>query len=111
MKSMIALNHLRRTSSELTTSNQKALYAATQSLDAIVKIECKRHPHRRIAVVNHDHLEQAIYNLIENRSSSAFSMLKMHLAKWLATLASILWAIASKAKRQFNHTSNHHCTS
>ena len=113
---LIALNHLMRNSSELTTSNQKALYAATheaerckhllndlldmsrgkeagiklslqsvdvlpvleaaarkatQCLDAIVDIECKLKPQQRIAMVDHDHLEQVIYNLVENSSKYA----------------------------------------
>lgn len=113
---LIALNHLMRNSSELTTSNQKALYAATheaerckhllndlldmsrgkeagiklslqsvdvlpvlvgaarkatQCLDAIVNVECKLKPHQRIALVDHDHLEQVIYNLVENSSKYA----------------------------------------
>ena len=113
---LIALNHLMRNSSELTTSNQKALYAATheaerckhllndlldmsrgkeagiklslqsvdvlpvlaaaarkatQCLDAVVKIECKLNTQQRIAVVDHDHLEQVIYNLVENSSKYA----------------------------------------
>ena len=113
---LIALNHLMRNSSELTTSNQKALYAATheaerckhllndlldmsrgkeagiklslqsddvlpvlasaarkatQCLDAVVNIECKLNPQQRIAVVDHDHLEQVIYNLVENSSKYA----------------------------------------
>ena len=113
---LIALNHLMRNSSELTTSNQKALYAATheaerckhllndlldmsrgkeagiklslqsvdvlpvlaaaarkatQSLDAVVNIECKLNPQQRIALVDNDHLEQVIYNLVENSSKYA----------------------------------------
>jgi signal transduction histidine kinase len=113
---LIALNHLMRNSAELTTSNQKALYAATheaerckhllndlldmsrgkeagiklslqsvdvlpvleaaarkatQCLDVIVDIECKLKPQQRIAMVDHDHLEQVIYNLVENSSKYA----------------------------------------
>jgi len=113
---LIALNHLMRNSSELTTSNQKALYAATheaerckhllndlldmsrgkeagiklslqsvdvlpvlaaaarkatQCLDAVVNIECTLNPQQRIALVDHDHLEQVIYNLVENSSKYA----------------------------------------
>ena len=113
---LIALNHLMRNSAELTTSNQKALYAATheaerckhllndlldmsrgkeagiklslqsvdvlpvlvaaarkatQCLDTIVNIECKLKPQQRIAMVDHDHLEQVIYNLVENSSKYA----------------------------------------
>jgi hypothetical protein len=113
---IIALNHLMRSSAELTTSNQKALYAATQEaerckhllndlldmsrgkeagiklslqpidvlpvlmaaarkgtqcLDAIVDIDCKLTPQQRIALVDHDHLQQVIYNLVENSSKYA----------------------------------------
>ena len=113
---LIALNHLMRTSSELTASNQKALYAATheaerckhllndlldmsrgkeagiklslqavdvlpvlmaaarkatQCLDAIVDIDCKLLPHQRFAMVDQDHLEQVIFNLVENSSKYA----------------------------------------
>jgi signal transduction histidine kinase len=113
---LIALNHLMRNSAELTASNQKALYAATQEaerckhllndlldmsrgkeagiklslqpidvlpvlmaaarkgtqcLDAIVDIDCKLTPQQRIALVDHDHLQQVIYNLVENSSKYA----------------------------------------
>jgi signal transduction histidine kinase len=44
---------------------------ATQCLDAIVNVECKLKPHQRIALVDHDHLEQVIYNLVENSSKYA----------------------------------------
>jgi signal transduction histidine kinase len=44
---------------------------ATQCLDAIVDIDCKLMPHQRIAMVDHDHLEQVIYNLVENSSKYA----------------------------------------
>ena len=44
---------------------------ATRCLDAIVDIDCKMMPHQRIAMVDHDHLEQVIYNLVENNSKYA----------------------------------------
>lgn len=113
---LIALNHLMRDSSELSTSNQKALHAATreaerckhllndlldmsrgkeagiklslqlvdilpiiaaatlkatQCLDAVVDIDCKLQPDQRMAIVDQDHLEQVIYNLVENSSKYA----------------------------------------
>ncbi len=113
---LIALNHLTRNSAELTTSNQKALSAATneaerckhllndlldisrgkeegiklslkaldvlpvlrevaskanESLEVIVDIDCKLMPNERIAMVDHDHLGQVIYNLVENSSKYA----------------------------------------
>ncbi len=113
---LIALNHLMRTSGELTASNQKALHAATheaerckhllrdlhdmsrgkeagiklslqpldvlqilktvarkstQCMDIIVNINCKVMPHQRIAIVDHDHLEQVVFNLVENSSKYA----------------------------------------
>jgi signal transduction histidine kinase len=113
---MLALNHLMRSSSELTASNQKALYAAnheaerckhllkdlldmsrgkeagiklslqsvdilpvlmnaarksTQCLDAIVNVDCTLMPHQRMAMVDSEHLEQVIFNLVENSSKYA----------------------------------------
>ncbi len=113
---LIALNHLMRNSTELTDSNQKALYVATQEaerckhllkdlldmsrgkedgiqlslqrvdvlpilmsaarkatqcLDAIVDIDCKLMPHQRIAMIDHAHLVQVIFNLVENSSKYA----------------------------------------
>ena len=44
---------------------------STQCMDIIVNINCTLMPHQRVAIVDHDHLEQAIFNLVENSSKYA----------------------------------------
>jgi len=113
---LIALNHLNRSSAQMSDSNQKALSAAnheaerckhllndlldmsrgkneniklsmlsvdvlpvltgaarkaSQCLPVLVDINCKLLPHQRTALVDSEHLEQVIFNLVENSSKYA----------------------------------------